>query len=98
MSKNSVYMSKEVKAAVAKAMSKAQRKWWKDGELFNVRIYRIGHGLKRWGNMASFTCNGKGKVTRCNLEEFGETSFEGAIRALDYFVYGDKTDYTVVIM
>ena len=93
-----VYLSKEVKSAIANAMNKSQRKWWKDGELFSIRIYRTGNSLKRWGNYVAFTCNGKGRVTRCNLEEFSGANLDGCIRAIDYFVYGDESEFSVVIM
>ena len=101
-----VKMSKEVRKAIARAMTPTPRKWWKQGELFSVRIIRKGKLLKRWGgedNTAKLTCNGKGKVVRCNLVDRTwtwdtEKKLAEAVSAIDYFVYGDKSEYEVVIM
>ena len=101
-----VRMSNDVKKALARALTPTQRKWWKEGELFSFRIQRKGNLLKRWGgkdNIAKITCNGKGKVTRCNLTDrtwtwMPEKKMAEAVSALDYFVYGSPEEYEVTVM
>ena len=102
----SIYLSKEVKKAVARAMTPIQRKIWKNGGLFSVCITRNGKLLHRWGgddNIAKFTCNGRGKVIYCNLTErtwsFNKNrQFSEAISAIDYFVYGNSSEYEITII
>ena len=98
-----LFASKEVKAAIRKAMSKSQRRWLDEGEIFSVRIVKVGKEMKRWGaeeNTAKIAVGGKNcRIYRNNLVEFAwnydeEKAAEEAARALDYFIDGE---YEVVI-
>lgn len=101
-----LFASKEVKKAIMKKMSKSQRKWMKEGEIFSIRIVRFGRPMKRWGdddNTAKIAVGGKScRIYRNNLVDLAwnydpENAAVEAARALDYFVYGDKDDFDVVI-
>ena len=98
-----LFASKEVKKAIMKKMSKSQRKWMKEGEIFSVRIIKAGKEMKRWGadgNIAKIAVGGKNcRIYRNNLVEFAwnydpEKAAIEAARALDYFIDGE---YEVVI-
>ena len=98
-----LFASKEVKKAIRKAMSKSQRKWMDEGEIFAVRIIKAGREMKRWGadgNIAKISVGGKNcRIYRNNLVDFAwnyneDKAAEEAARALDYFIDGE---YTVVI-
>ena len=104
---NKLFVSKEVRKAIMKAMTSAQRRWMKEGEIFAVRIVRNGQMLKRWGadeNTAKIAVGGKCcRIYRNNLEDLAwnrdeEKARKEAVAALDYFIYGDPDEYQVIIM
>lgn len=104
---NKLFASKIVRKAIMKAMTPAQRRWMKDGEIFSVRIIRNGKTLKRWGadeNMAKIAIGGKCcRLYRNNLIDLAwnydtEKAAKEAAAALDYFVYGDEGEYEVIVM
>ena len=101
-----LFASKEVRKAIRKAMSKSQRRWMDEGEIFSVRIIRFGHPMKRWGddnNTAKIAVGGKNcRIYKNNLVDLAwnydsEKAAVEAASALDYFVYGDHSDFEVVI-
>ena len=104
---NKVFCPTAVRTAIMKAMNKSQRRWLKEGEIFSVRIIRKGRPMKRWGadqNMAKIAVGGNCcRIYRNNLEDLAwshdpEKAREEAANALNYFIYGDSSEYEVVIM
>lgn len=106
-----LFASKELKAAIRKAMSPSQRKWLDEGEIFSIRIVRMGDTLKRWGNdddpamenVATLKVQGRNcQILDTNLKERAwswdkEKAFEEGVRALDYYVEGIRRNYKIYI-
>ena len=103
MKKMKLFASKELRKAISKTMSKTQRKALYDGNTFVITIERTGKALKRWGNEATIEIKGKNmRILSTNLinktwNSECEPSYEEAVKALDYFVYGDKGEYQIII-
>lgn len=106
-----LFASKEVKAAIRKAMSNSQRRWLDEGEIFSVRIVRSGKTLIRWGedekenmeNVAVLKIQGRNcRILDTNLKDRAwsydsEKAFEEGVRALNYYVYGPRHEYKIFI-
>lgn len=102
-----LYMSKESRKEIEKAMSKTERRFMEDGAIFCaiLRINKI-RPLVRWGyddNLAFVTFKRNGEIIRNSLvnltDEYWHNREESAARAIDYFVYGEKgKDYDIFIV
>lgn len=101
-----LFASKEVRKAIAKNMSKNQRKELKEGKIFEINIIRYGKHLHRWGaeeNTAKIVIGGKScKIYENNLVNMAwnynlEKASKEAANALDYFVYGGRDEYEIVV-
>lgn len=98
-----LFATKEIRKNICKAMSKTQRKDLENGKTFVVTIERTGKALKRWGKEATVEIRGKNmEIINTNLinrtwEFECEEAYKEAIKALDYFVYGDKGEYKIAI-
>lgn len=97
-----VSMPKDVQKKIARSMSKSQRRSWKSGSNIEVTITRFGRPLKRWGeheNKCRFIAR-KNSVLKNNLEDLAwnhdpAKALAESVNAISYFVYGDRSDYTV---
>lgn len=102
-----LYMSKDAKKAIEKAMSKTERRALKNGATF-CAILRVNQirPLARWGwddNLCFVSFKKNGEIIRNSLinltENYWKNREESAARAIDYFVVGEKNrDYDVFII
>ena len=106
-----LFASKELKKAIRKTMTKTQRRQLDDGAMFFVTIKRNGKVLHRWGydddsemiNVATVIIQGKAcLIHETNLEQRSWDwdlcrAFKEAVDALDYYVYGEKKEYSIKI-
>ena len=99
-----VSISKKIRKAIAKQMSKTQRRAWKNGETVKVEIDRFGRPLKRWGadeNRCRFTLR-KNSVIENNLFDMAWSdeplaAWIEAQNAIEYFIYGAPSEYKISI-
>lgn len=97
-------VSRNVLSATEKAMSKTDRRAFKENKAYAFVTIQRAKALKRWGNKCYFTLNtSSGALGRNSLVSAAWNcdeikAWDKARKALDYFVEGDKNNYKINVV